>query len=65
MKILLPRVDSRSKWPPNYEGPYIVKILSSDGGLIPTTMDGGNYRIQKNSDAVKNTMDKKLAKLEP
>ena len=39
-KILLPHLDSRGKWTPNYEGPYIVKITFSGGGLILTAMDG-------------------------
>ena len=39
-KILLPRLDSRGKWTPNYEGPYVVKTAFSGGCLILTPMDG-------------------------
>ena len=62
---MLPRLDSRGKWTPNYEGPYIVKTTFSGGGLISTTMDGEELLHSASSDIVKNTMYKKLAKLEP
>jgi hypothetical protein len=32
--------DSRGKWTPNYEVPYVVKRAFSGGTLILTTMDG-------------------------
>ncbi|XP_058763854.1 uncharacterized protein LOC131637289 [Vicia villosa] len=52
-KILLPRLDSRGKWTPNYEGPYVVKTALSGGALILTTMDGEELSHPLNSDAVK------------
>ena len=52
-KIILPHPDSRGKWTPNYEGPYIVKTTFSRGGLILTTMDGEELLHSENSDAVK------------
>ena len=52
-KILPPRLDSRGKWTPNYEGPYIVKTTFSGGGLILTTMDWEELLHPANSDAVK------------
>ena len=64
-KILLPRLNSHGKWTPNYEGPYVVKTTFSGSGLILTIMDGEELPHLKNSDAIKNTMYKKLAKLEP
>ena len=51
--------------PPNYEGLYVVKTASSGGNLAPTTMDGEELPHWTSSDVVKNTMYKKLAKLEP
>ena len=50
---------------PNYESPYVAKTTFFDGGLISTTMDGEELPHPENSDAFKNTMYKKLAKLEP
>ena len=35
-KILLFKPDSRGKWTPNYEGPYVVKRAFSGGALILT-----------------------------
>ena len=39
-KVLSFAPDSRGKWTPNYEGPYVVKRAFSGGALILTTMDG-------------------------
>jgi hypothetical protein len=39
-KILTFKPDSRGKWTPNYEGPYVVKRAFSGSALILTTMDG-------------------------
>ncbi|KAI5385547.1 hypothetical protein KIW84_072229 [Lathyrus oleraceus] len=44
--------DSRGKWTPNYEGPYVVKRAFSSGALILTTMDGEDFTRLVNSDAV-------------
>ena len=52
-KILLPCFNSRGKWTPNYEGPYVVKTTFSRGGLILTTMDGEELPHPTNSYAVK------------
>ena len=52
-RILLPRLDSRGKWTPNYEGPFVVKTTFSGGGLVLTTMDGEELQHSANSDAVK------------
>lgn len=45
--------DSRGKWTPNYEGPYVVKKAFSGGALILTTMDGEEFPCPVNADAVK------------
>jgi hypothetical protein len=50
--ILLPGED-RSKWAPNYEGPYIVKKAFSGGALILTRMDGEDVVRVVNSDSIK------------
>ena len=60
--ILIPRLDSRGKWTPNYEGPYMVKKTFSDGGLILTTTDEEELPHPTNSDVIKNTMYKRPAK---
>jgi len=52
-KILPIHKDSRGKWTPNYEGPYVVKKAFSGGALILTTMDGEDFPRPVNSDAVK------------
>jgi hypothetical protein len=52
-KILPIHKDSRGKWTPNYEGPYVVKKAFSGGALILTTMDGEDFALPVNSDAVK------------
>jgi len=45
--------DNRGKWPPNYEGPFVVKRDFSGGALILTNMDGEELPSPVNSDAVK------------
>ena len=52
-KVLSFAPDSRGKWTPNYEGPYVVKRAFSGGALILTTMDGEDFTRPVNSDAVK------------
>ncbi|KAI5396073.1 hypothetical protein KIW84_062315 [Lathyrus oleraceus] len=47
------KLDSRGKWTPNYEGPYVVKRAFSSGALILTTMDGEEFTRPMNADAVK------------
>ena len=45
--------DSRGKWTPNYDGPYVVKKAFSGGALILATMDGEEITRPVNADAVK------------
>jgi hypothetical protein len=52
-KIMPVHKDSRGKWTPNYEGPYVVKRTYSGGALFLTTMDGEELIHPVNSDAVK------------
>ena len=52
-KILIPHLDSRGKWTPNYEVLYVVKTKFLGGGLILTTMDGEELSHPTNSNAVK------------
>ena len=52
-KIPLPRLNSRGKWTPNYEGSYVVKTEFSGSGLILITMDEEELPHLTNSDAVK------------
>ena len=52
-KVLSFVPDSRGKWTPNYEGPYIVKRAFSGGALLLTNMDGEDFTRPVNSDAVK------------
>jgi len=52
-KILPIQRDSRGKWTPNYEGPYVIKKAFSGGALILTRMDGEDLPLPVNSDAVK------------
>ncbi|KAI5431041.1 hypothetical protein KIW84_035261 [Lathyrus oleraceus] len=52
-KVLSFASDSRGKWTPNYEGPYVVKRAFSGGVLMLTTMDGEDFTRPVNSDAVK------------
>ena len=39
-KIMSFNTDSRGKWTPNFEGPYVVKKAFSGGALILETMNG-------------------------
>ncbi|GAU51646.1 hypothetical protein TSUD_414680 [Trifolium subterraneum] len=52
-KILSFQPDSRGKWTPNYEGPYVVKRAFSGGVLTLATMDGDELPRPVNADAVK------------
>ena len=52
-KILSFKSDSRGKWTPNYEGPYVVKRAFSRSALILTTLDGEEFNRLVNTDAVK------------
>ena len=52
-KMILFHNDSRGKWTPNYEGPYVVKKAFSGGALILTNMDGEELPRPVNTDAVK------------
>ncbi|KAI5388564.1 hypothetical protein KIW84_074304 [Lathyrus oleraceus] len=52
-KVLSFAPDSRGKWTPHYEGPYVVKRAFSGGALILTTMDGEDFTRPVNLDAVK------------
>ena len=45
--------DSRGKWAPNYEGPYVIKQIFSGGALVLAEMDNPNCKIIVNSDTVK------------
>ena len=45
--------DSRGKWAPNYEGPFVVKRAFSGGALVLTKMDGEELPLPMNSDVVK------------
>ncbi|XP_058772888.1 uncharacterized protein LOC131646985, partial [Vicia villosa] len=52
-KILSFQPDSRGKWSPNYEGPYVVKRTFSGGAMTLATMDGDELPYPVNADAVK------------
>ena len=52
-KIMSLSFDSRGKWTPNYEGPYVVKKAFSGGALILETMDGEEFPHPLNVDVVK------------
>jgi hypothetical protein len=52
-KILPFQPDSRGKWTPNYEGPYVVKRAFSSGAMTLATMDGDELPRPVNADAVK------------
>ena len=45
--------DSRGKWTPNYDDPYVVKKAFSGGALMLTTMDGEEFTRPVNVDVVK------------
>ena len=44
--------DSRCKWTPNFEGPYVVKKSFSGGALSLETMDDEEFPHPMNADAV-------------
>jgi len=52
-KILTFQPDSRGKWAPNYEGPYVVKRAFLGGAMTLQTMDGEELLRTVNTDAVK------------
>ena len=52
-KIMSFNADSRGKWTPNFEGPYVIKKAFSGGTLILETMDGEEFPHLMNADAVK------------
>lgn len=52
-KILSIHKDSRGKWTPNYEGPYIVVRAFSGGVMILATKDGDELPLLVNTNAVK------------
>ena len=52
-KILNFQPDSRGKWAPNYEGPYVVKRAISGDAMTLQTMDGEELPRIVNTDAVK------------
>ena len=52
-KVLPIARDSRGKWSPNYEGPYVVKRAYSGGALILTDMNGDELPNPVNADAIK------------
>ena len=47
------RQDSRGKWSPNWEGPYVVKKALLGGALILTEMDGKEFSSPINANIVK------------
>ncbi|XP_039685658.1 uncharacterized protein [Medicago truncatula] len=51
-KIFSFQPDSRGKWAPNYEGPYVVKKAFSGGAMTLQTMDGEELPRPVNTDAV-------------
>ena len=51
-KILTFQPDSRGKWAPNYEGPYVVKRAFSGGAMTLQTMDGEELPRTVNTDSV-------------
>ena len=50
--LSLPRED-RSKWAPNYEGPYVVRKAFSGGALKLSRMDGEDLPRPVNSYSIK------------
>ena len=45
--------DSRGKWAPNYEGPFVVKRAFFGGALVLTNMDDKELPSPVNSGVVK------------
>ena len=52
-RIILSQGNTRGKWTPTYEGPFVVKNIFSGGAMILTTMDGDNLPHPVNADIVK------------
>ena len=52
-RIILQQGDSRGKWTPMYEGPFVVKNIFLRGSMILTTMDGDDLPHLVNADIVK------------
>ena len=52
-KIMSFNADSRGKWTPNIEGPYVVKKYFYGGALILENMDGEEFPRPMNTDVVK------------
>ena len=52
-KIMSFNTDSRGKWTPNFEGPYVDKKAFSSGALILETVDGEELPHPVNVDALK------------
>ena len=52
-KMILSHSDSRGKWTPNHEEPYVVQEAFSGGALILTNMDGEEIPRPVNTDAIK------------
>ena len=44
--------DSRGKFTPSYEGPYVVKKASFDGALILADMDDEEFHAPTNSNSI-------------
>ena len=44
--------DHKGKFAPTYEGPYVVKKAYSGGALILANMDGHDFNMPTNSDAI-------------
>ena len=45
-------LDHRGKFATTYEGPYVVKKAFSEGALILADMDGHDFNMPTNSDAI-------------
>ena len=45
-------LDHRGKFAPSYEGPYVVKKAFFGGALILADMDGHDFNMPTNSNAV-------------
>ena len=52
-KIMSFNTDSRGKWTPNFEGPYVVTKVFFGGAIILETMDGEEFPHPMNADAAK------------
>ena len=51
-KCIQAMLDHRGKFTLTYEGPYMVKKAFSGGALILADMDGNDFNMPTNSDAV-------------